>query len=79
MLNRAGTFTSESSSLRKDGLPTPGIKKSFTMKSTVSESHAKTLAAVNSSAPPTPKEVNNLRTYLIAVTICMGAAAYGEL
>lgn len=43
----------------------------------MSESHAKTLAAVNSSAPPTPKEVNNFQTYLIAVTICMGAAAYG--
>ena len=79
MLKRASTFTSQSdmSSIQKGEGSTPGLKKSFTMKSSVSDSHAKTFAAVQSTAPPVPKEVNNFGTYLIAIIMCMGAAAYG--
>ncbi|ORY76871.1 and other transporter-domain-containing protein [Leucosporidium creatinivorum] len=49
--------------------------RTFTMKSSVADSHARTVAALH--APDVPSEVNNFQTYFIGVTICMGAVAYG--
>jgi MFS family permease len=46
-------------------------------RSAVADSHAKTLAAVKETAPDTPKQVHNVRIYLVAFALCMGAAAYG--
>lgn len=41
-------------------------RRTFTMKSSVADSHARTVAALH--APDTPKEVNNFGTYLIGVS-----------
>jgi hypothetical protein len=38
-------------------------------------SHALTLHHI--SQVPEPREIHNFRTYLIAIIMCMGAAAYG--
>ncbi|SDA01398.1 BZ3500_MvSof-1268-A1-R1_Chr10-1g02626 [Microbotryum saponariae] len=52
-----------------------GPKRSYTLSSNVADAHARTVAKLN--APPAPKEVNNALVYLIGITICMGAVAYG--
>lgn len=50
-------------------------KRSFTLKSAVSDSHSKTVAALD--APDAPKEVANWYVYFIGVVTCFGAIAYG--
>ncbi|KAM0790229.1 hypothetical protein ACM66B_005541 [Microbotryomycetes sp. NB124-2] len=50
-------------------------KRTFTLKSSVADSHAKTVAALD--APDAPKEVNNWFTYFVGCMITFGAIAYG--
>jgi len=52
-------------------------KRTSTWKSSASAAHAKTTAEYKAEAVPEPKEIHNFKTYLIALTLCMGAAAYG--
>ncbi|KAK4050195.1 hypothetical protein OIO90_005177 [Microbotryomycetes sp. JL221] len=50
-------------------------KRTFTLKSSVADSHAKTVAALD--APDAPKEVENWYTYFIGASVMFGAIAYG--
>ncbi|KAJ7263057.1 hypothetical protein C8J57DRAFT_1719247 [Mycena rebaudengoi] len=52
-------------------------KRTSRFRPSVADAHARTFQDVSKHAPPTPKEVNNFRTYLIGFTICFGAIAYG--
>lgn len=55
--------------------PSAAPKRTFTLKSSVADSHARTVAALD--APPAPSEVNNAYVYFIGLAVCMGAVAYG--
>ena len=46
--------------------PPRASKRIFTLKSSVSDSHARTVAEIN--APDEPKEANNVLVYFIAVS-----------
>ena len=52
---------SDASILQQGAVP----KRTFTLKSSVADSHARTVAALD--APIAPKEVNNWYTYFIAI------------
>ena len=52
-------------------------KRTPTWKSGAGGNHAATMAEYKAEAVPEPKEIHNFRTYMVAVLMCMGAAAYG--
>lgn len=63
-----------------DTMANPPPKRSATgisMRSHIADSHAIVSRLVAATSPPIPKEVNNWRIYFYAVSLCMGAAAYG--
>lgn len=52
-------------------------KRTKTWKSEAADTHARVMAEYRAESIEEPKAIHNFRTYLIAVIMCMGAAAYG--
>ncbi|KAJ9096729.1 hypothetical protein QFC21_004999 [Naganishia friedmannii] len=77
MQRQDSNYSDMQSDMKADLYASGKPKKTSNWKSSAGDAHTRVMAEYLAEVPEEPKQIHNAWTYMIAVIMCMGAAAYG--